>query len=375
MQHRTIALLSLLAQALWAVFEKVRGIHAEYRNSIPVLTRFTAHLGIVALVIGGLLLSGLEIRAEATPVTSDRAGEEPPPIYSEGEPTWEGGIRIVNNPFTNRSIIEIGPSKAARHQVVQYTVQANDTVTRIAAVFHITPESVLWANAKLEDNPDLLAIGQTLNIPPTNGVLYTVRKGDTIEGVAAKFKAKAEHIFNDPLNQGLHNLKANPPQLAEGEFLMVPGGEKPLAAPKVNFAAAPSKGAARGTNSFVWPLFTCVTQYFRGGHSGIDLGAPKGTPVVAADSGFVEVLSRSNVGYGNMILLNHGNGYLSRYAHLSAFNVASGQSVKKGALIGRVGSTGHSTGPHLHFELIWNGGFKNPVGSILGRVPGRCAGY
>ncbi len=375
MSQRYIALYTRAVESLYRLWDKVRRGHAEYRNSIPVLTRFTAHLGIIALVVGGLLLSGLEIRAEATPVIVESASEELPPIDSADEPTWGSDIPFVNSPFTTRSIVEIGPSKATRHQVIQYTVQPNDTVTRIAAVFHITPESVLWANAKLEDNPDLLAIGQILNIPPTNGVLYTIRKGDTIEGVAARFKAKAENIFNDPLNQGLHNMKANPPQLAEGEFLMVPGGEKPLAAPPVTVNVSPSKGTARGTSSFVWPLLTCVTQYFRGGHTGVDLGAPKGTSVVAADSGYVEVVSRSNVGYGNMILLNHGNGYLTRYAHLSAFNVTSGQSVKKGQLIGRVGSTGHSTGPHLHFELILNGAFRNPVGSILGRVPGRCAGY
>ena len=100
---------------------------------------------------------------------------------------------------------------------------------------------------------------------------------------------------------------------------------------------------------------------------GIDIGAPKGAPVIAADSGYVVQAGWSNVGYGNMILINHGNGYLTRYAHLSALNVEVGDSVKKGQLIGRVGSTGNSTGPHLHFEIIRGSTHRNPFGLLPGR--------
>jgi murein DD-endopeptidase MepM/ murein hydrolase activator NlpD len=119
----------------------------------------------------------------------------------------------------------------------------------------------------------------------------------------------------------------------------------------------------------------CISQIFWSRHSGIDLAAPTGTPIDAADSGYVQIVGWDNTGYGNMILLNHGNGFLTRYGHLSAFNVEPGQSVKRGGLIGRVGSTGHSTGPHLHFEVIFQGVPRNPAYFVVGRAPGRCPGY
>ncbi len=357
-----------LARVLHAVTEKARGTHAEHRSNIPLLARLTAHLGIIALVIGGLLLSGIEIRAaspEPNPV--EDSGSDLPPIQF-GDEANNGDLTIAAVPFT------IAP-KRIRREVVQYVVAPGDTVTGIAARFHISADSVLWANAKLEDNPDMLSVGQNLNIPPTSGVLYTLQKGDTLQAVAARFKAKLEEIINDPFNQSNHDFKVSPPDLVEGTFLMVPGGSKPFVTKKVTYKTSSPTGAARGTSNFVWPVAACVSQVFWARHSGIDLAAPKGSAVYAADSGFVEIVGWDNTGYGNMILLNHGNGFLTRYGHLSAFNVEPGQSVKKGALIGRVGSTGHSTGPHLHFEVILQGVYRNPSYYVAGRAPGRCPGY
>ena len=221
----------------------------------------------------------------------------------------------------------------------------------------------------------MLSIGQNLNIPPTSGVLYTVQKGDTVEAVAAKFKAAKDDILNDPFNQSNHDLKSSPPQLTQGAFVMVPGGEKPFVVRKVIYRSSLPAGAARGTSNFMWPVHACISQLFWARHPGYDLAAPAGTPVSAADSGFVEVVGWDNSGYGNMILINHGNGFVTRYAHLSAFNVEPGQSVKKGDLIGRVGGTGHSTGPHLHFEVIYQGIQRNPAFFITAKAPARCSGF
>lgn len=362
-------LVARLLRVLGKVLEKARGTHAEHRSNIPLLARLTAHLGIIALVIIGLLVSGVEIRA-AGPSSPDQAvdtGADLPPIQLE-DASNSGNLTIAAVPFT------IVP-KRVRRDVVQYVVSPGDTVTGIASRFHISADSVLWANTKLEDNPDMLSIGQNLNIPPTSGVLYTIQNGDSISAIAARFKSAVDDILNDPFNQSNHDLKANPPQLSIGAFLMVPGGEKPFVARKVIYRSSLPSGAAKGTSNFAWPVGACITQVFWARHPGMDLAAPIGTPVRAADSGYVEVVGWDNSGYGNMILLNHGNGFVTRYGHLSAFNVEPGQSVKRGDLIGRVGSTGHSTGPHLHFEVIFGGVPRNPAYFIAGKAPGRCGGY
>lgn len=357
-----------LLQWLGRISEKVRGTHAEHRSNIPLLARLTAHLGIIALVIIGLLVSGIEIRAASPqPDRTVDLGSDLPPIQLSDESN-SGNLTIAAVPFT------IVP-KRVRREVVQYVVGPGDTVTGIALRFHISADSVLWSNAKLEDNPDMLSIGQNLNIPPTSGVLYTVQKGDTVESIAAKFKANSADILNDPFDQSNHDLKSNPPQLTLGAFIMVPGGEKPFVVRKIIYRSSLPSGAARGTSNFIWPVHACITQLFWARHPGYDLAAAKGTPVYAADSGFVEVVGWDNTGYGNMILINHGNGFVTRYAHLSAFNVEPGQSVKKGDLIGRVGNTGHSTGPHLHFEVIFGGVQRNPAYFITGKAPSRCSGY
>ncbi len=346
----------------------IRGTHAEHRSNIPLLARLTAHLGIIALVIIGLLLSGIEIRAAGPDPTqaTDPNGDLPPiQLAQAGDP---GNLTLAAIPFT------IIP-KRPRLQVVQYVVSPNDTVTGIAARYHISADSVLWANDKLLDNPDLLSVGQTLNIPPVSGVLYTIQKDDTIQSIAARFKAQAADILNDPFNQSNHDFKSTPPVLALGVFLMVPGGSKPFVTKKVTYQSTAPTGAARGTSNFVWPVAACITQLFWTHHSGIDLAAPIGSPVYAADSGYAQIVGWDNTGYGNMILLNHGNDFLTRYGHLSAFMIEAGQSVKKGQLIGRVGSTGHSTGPHLHFEVILGGVPRNPLFYVGGRAPSHCYGY
>jgi murein DD-endopeptidase MepM/ murein hydrolase activator NlpD len=245
-------------------------------------------------------------------------------------------------------------------------------VSVIAARFGVTPDSVIWANGKLEDNPDALSVGQVLYIPPVSGVLHRVDKGETVLSIAARFKTQPQGILDDPFNQSIHDFKSSPQQLAVDAFIMVPGGSKPVVVRQVQYSASTPGNALKGTLNFQWPAGACITQYFWARHPGIDLANSKGTPVVAADDGYVELVGWEPTGYGNMILLNHGNGTISRYAHLSAFAVDAGQSVKKGQLIGRIGSTGRSTGPHLHFEVIVNGVHRNPVGLLNGKTPGRC---
>lgn len=149
---------------------------------------------------------------------------------------------------------------------------------------------------------------------------------------------------------------------------MVPGGNKPYSPRFVQAYSGPvPASAARGTGNFGWPVSGRITQKYWTQHSALDIAVPKGSPIYATDSGYVVHIESKITGYGNMILINHSNGYITRYAHLSAIHVEVGESVKKGQLIGRVGNTGNSTGSHLHFEVVRNGIARNPFNYLPGR--------
>lgn len=344
-----------------------RDLLIEISGDMPLLTRIASHVGLIVLVTITVAASEipLTISAHGGPqVVNADEGEE----WAEVSPSAEAVFFRAPVPITN-------VPKRTRRDVVKYTVQPGDNVSSIAEQFEISADSILWANGKLEDNPDMLSVGQVLNIPPVSGVLHTVQSGETLRSIAEKYKSKKfdanaliQNILNSEFNQERHDLKNPEPILTVGQFLMVPEGVKPYQ-PRIVYAySGPIPAtAARGTGAFGWPVSGRITQKFWSRHPGIDIAAPKGTPVVAADSGYVVQAGWSNVGYGYMILINHGNGYLTRYAHLSALNVEIGESVKKGQLIGRVGSTGNSTGPHLHFEIIRGSVHRNPFGLLPGR--------
>ncbi len=248
-----------------------------------------------------------------------------------------------------------------RTGIITYTVQAGDTVYGIAERFGITPNTILWSNDKLEDNPDLLYIGQELIILPVSGVYHTVQEGDTLEKIAKQYKVDVSAITQFKLNH-----VSSDEDLRVGQKLVVPGGRKPYI-PRVvtaTYTAPIPADAAKGTGVFGWPVSGRITQKYWERHRGLDIAAAKGSPVYAADSGFVVYAGWSDVGYGYMVLIDHGNGFRTLYAHLSWFYVEKGQSVAKGQKIGLVGSTGRSTGSHLHFELIQNGVKRNPIGFL-----------
>lgn len=247
-----------------------------------------------------------------------------------------------------------------RLDIITYTVQPGDTVHAIAKKFDISPETVVWANGDLELHPDILKIGQELVILPVSGVYYQVQEGDTLEAVAKKFKADPQAIAAYPLN-GL----SPPYDLTPGQMLIIPGGEKPYVPRRVSQYVGPiPEDASKGTGVFGWPVSGRITQIFWNLHRAIDIGAPLGTPVVAADSGYVVYAGWDDSGYGNLVIIDHGNGYRTLYAHLSSFSVTTGQSVAKGERIGAVGSTGNSTGPHLHFEIRYHDVQRNPLGFL-----------
>ncbi|MGC8877821.1 MAG: peptidoglycan DD-metalloendopeptidase family protein [Anaerolineae bacterium] len=254
------------------------------------------------------------------------------------------------------------PALRPRAEITTYVVKPGDTIFGIAAQFGIKPETIMWANGRfVEDNPDLLRVGQELVILPVDGVYHQVGKGDTIEKIAATFKVEPSAIIDYPLN----NLDKDDPQIQVGQWLIVPGGTKPYVPRRVVAYEGPiPQGANKGTGSFGWPASGSITQGYWGRHRAIDIGSWEGAPVTAADSGFVVAAGWDSSGYGRMVLIDHGNGFQTLYAHLKVFYVKAGDSVAKGQKIGEVGATGNATGPHLHFEIRQNGSQRNPFGFL-----------
>lgn len=256
--------------------------------------------------------------------------------------------------------------------ITTYEVKAGDSVFGIGKQFNIKPETVLWANTDLlQDNPNDLTIGMKLKIPAVDGVIVKWKSSDTIESVAARYKTSADAILTWPDN----HIDLINPKIATGAEIMVPGGSRELHTWVVPTIWRPNSGAERGiesqcgaggtalgTGTFVWPTVSRLISGndFWSGHLGIDIGAVMGAPVYASDTGVVVYAGPISGGYGNMVMLDHGNGFHTVYAHLSKIMVGCGQNVRQGSTIAYSGSTGNSTGPHLHFEIRYLSSFVNP---------------
>jgi murein DD-endopeptidase MepM/ murein hydrolase activator NlpD len=249
-----------------------------------------------------------------------------------------------------------------RDELAHYIVQPGDTIFGIAAQFGLAPETIMWANGRfVEDNPDLLRVGQELIILPVDGVYHQAGGGDTLEAIAAAYKVEPSAIINYSLN----HLDADNPQIAAGQWLVVPGGTKPYVPRTVVAYSGPIPGdASHGTGVFGWPTAGQITQGYWDRHRALDVGAWQGAPVLAADSGYVVAAGWDDSGYGRMVVIDHGNGFQTLYAHMQVYYVEVGDSVAKGEQIGEVGSTGNSSGPHLHFEVRQNGIQRNPFGFL-----------
>ena len=270
--------------------------------------------------------------------------------------------------------------------VIKYTVMANDTPIKIADKFNIKPETILGGNPKLSEEAGLLQVGRDLPILPIDGVLHDVHADDTIETIAEQYNVSVEEII-----AYLPNNLEFPYRLYPGTQILVPDAVREVFQwdPPVLKPAQPSnpsttkkttpsnnnnnnntttnwvyQAPVTGSNRYVWPVYGSLTQVFWAAHPAIDIGVGVGTPVYAADGGTVTYAAWSPYCYGNLVVINHGNGSETLYAHLSSFNAYYGKNVRQGALIGYSGNTGCSTGPHLHFEIRVGGRRYNPLGYL-----------
>ena len=313
-------------------------------------------------------------RANAAPVTASIANTPTPPSVISGAEvlpalnTAQQSIDSIRRKLILKTNI---PEDRPRYETVQHTVARGDSIFAIAQEFKIKPETVLWANYEtLNDSPDSIRVGQVLNVPPVDGVYYQWKEGDTLDSVAEAFEASVDDILSWPGN----NLDLSNPVVEIGQYVLVPGGEREfqqwiiptIARGSSGTTSVGSKscgGGAVGGGGFVWPAgnnFLSGNDYWSG-HLGIDIAGAEGSPVYASDSGVVTLASGGwNGGYGNVIMIDHGNGYATVYAHLNSINVGVCQSVGAGQTIGSIGNTGNSFGAHLHFEVREGGGFVNP---------------
>lgn len=272
--------------------------------------------------------------------------------------------RTIN--FTS-SDEEFIPQK--RSEIVYYTVQKGDTVSTIARRFDVTINTILWANNL--GSYSLIRPGDSLLILPDSGILHTVKSGDTISRIARTYDVEEEKILSS--NQLGSTLRI-------GEKIMIPGGRKitvaaatPAPAASSNSSGigiirdlvkAPASTVADSGAKMAWPTDGArITQYYSWRHTGLDIANKTGTPLYAAEAGTV-ISSGWNNGYGYNVLIDHGDGRQTRYAHASKLFVEKGDSVSRGENIAAMGSTGWSTGPHIHFEVIINGKKQNPLNYI-----------
>lgn len=240
---------------------------------------------------------------------------------------------------------------STRTEIISYRIKSGDTLWGIAVKFDIDVETIRWSNPTAAHNPDFVPLDTELIILPVKGAYVTVQPGDTVELLATRWGVAPEDIVNYPLN----HLQAGD-ALRPGEKLVIPHGQL-----EVNLAppGPPPAGFA-----YAWPIRGTVTQAYSGAHRAVDLGAPYGAKVYAARAGRVVFREWSSVGYGFLVIVDHGDGSQAYYSHLKGAWANVGDWVARGGLVGEVGSTGNSTGPHVHFEIRIGGVPQNPLGVL-----------
>ena len=366
---------------------RLRDLYSNPARIIPVASRVTLVLAIVLVVLFAVScapaseaktpslnsVSGDENTSEETTASYPLSTLDPGMLPAFESPDETSGVYIKADMHT---ILSDRP----RLEILKYLVQKGDTLFGIADKYGLKPESVLWGNwYTLEQDPHTLKPGQELNIPPVDGVLISWSEGENIESVARSFYAEPQEIIEWPGNKIDFNVDLANPGIDEGTLILIPDGRRDapswqmVTITRGNPAAASILGPGYcgsiysgpiGTAVFGWPASSSWVSgypYIPGVHEALDLGGSVGNSIFASDQGVVVYAGWNNYGYGYVVVIDHGNGWQTLYAHLDTISVGCGQAVFKGGLIGTMGVTGNSSGPHLHFEMrsdVW--GRVNP---------------
>lgn len=324
-----------------------------------ILQKRVWHTTMLGLSAFGVLTSGVFGGQTIISSTFPGMGGQDPRFISSFEPS--SNDPVLNSLYDTRTNI----SQKPRSEIIDYEVKSGDTISIIAEKFGVSTDTIKWANNL--DNVHTIKPRQVLKILPVTGVSVAVKSGDTLESVAKKYSAEPQAILDFPFNDVPDDFK-----LKIGQVLVIPDGNPPQA-PATRARSIPSYLAqgpgsatftAPGGGNFIWPTIVSfsLSQYFAWYHPGIDIPNPRMPAINASDGGVVTVAGwPDNFGYGNRVVVDHGNGYQTLYAHLSNIYVTIGQRVSRGQTIGQMGSTGRSTGPHLHYEIRFKGIAVNPL--------------
>ena len=359
----------------------------KHRVLSVITNRFTAHVIVVALVcvVVGLNLNTRNVRAETFGrnsllhqlVVSD---------ISQNVDVVEASDRVISLGTSSRYLsdtlidtrshldlnylgedyvsTQVGEeTKTIEHTVTKresvetYVVQEGDTLGAISERFGLNLSTILWANNLTFRST--IRPGDSLKILMSDGIMHTVKSGDTLSGIARRYGVTTKEILDE-------NSTLNADRLSIGDEFIIPGGEPPTVSPVTpkttsvkNLFTAPSKNVA--ISGWVWPTdWHVITQYYGWKHTGLDIDGDYSTNNYAARDGKVIYAGWRN-GYGLTVEVDHGDGYVTRYAHHSKIYVSVGDVVSVSEAFGQTGTTGRSTGTHLHFEVIKNGKFQNPL--------------
>jgi len=293
----------------------------------------------------------VEHNSQNIPLLQAALNTDPNPISDgAGEITIVNGTALFPENGPLGGLIENQKNHPSSDQISLYVVRNGDTLSMIAKMFGVSVNTIRWNN---EIKGQTISPGQTLVILPVSGVRHVVKKGDSIKSISKLYKGDLEEIksYNDITNETV---------LAIGDVVIIPDGEIAPAAAAVTTSARVKFAAPTKTvdGYFIRPTTGPKTQGIHG-YNGVDIAPKSGTPIVAAAAGKVLISRNSgyNGGYGNYVVIQHNNGTQTLYSHMSKTAIPQGTMVEQGELIGYVGSTGKSTGAHLHFEVR---GAKNP---------------
>ncbi|HEV8666890.1 MAG TPA: peptidoglycan DD-metalloendopeptidase family protein [Candidatus Paceibacterota bacterium] len=327
------------------------------------------------------------LNSQTVPLLSAAINVDPHAAVGGGNITVVDGSALQPDEGPSGTAADIGNTQNQNSQISVYTVRPGDTLSGIAQMFDVSTNTIIGAN---DIKNGVIQPGETLIILPITGIEHTVVKGDTLASLAKAYNSDANDIAS-------YNSLDDGAALTVGQTLIIPNGE----ATAVVSGSAPAKSTATKTATktssktgtshsttiakiasgsktepylggsgapipgyFAWPLAGGIVTQGLHGWNAVDIGAPKGTPIYAAADGTVLVAKDNgawNGGYGNYVVIAHGNGTETLYAHMSAVLVSPGDSVGQGDQIGKVGMTGEATGNHLHFEVR---GAENPFASL-----------